>query len=272
MKRLLGILMIFVLAISFAYAESDDSGLAYSGRFRAVSAAQHALAEKYFIGEGYNEYFIRTVREEEDGSYTVFWEPGIGEGAWPWLLGTYTAVVRGEEVEITWTHDGEGTYGGFTAEAWGTVQLQQIAEEVRTTFEMNESFAAANETKYAEYQDYPYLEDENDEYSNDEECRKAALDAATVTPEEAEAAARIALQENYGQLEWWRLETTDSEYNWDIGLLNDRPVIVIHFDLWGQGSDEWEWQEGDGYYIVTVNLQTGEIEEILYANGLSGNG
>ena len=137
---------------------------------------------------------------------------------------------------------------------------------------MSESFEAADGSRSAEFPEYPYLDAENGAFSNDEESRKAALEAATVTPDEADAAARMALHEIYGNRDWERLETTDGEYNWNIGLLYSRPVIVIHYDLWGQGSDEWEWQEGDGTYTVTVNLKTGEIEEILYANGLSGNG
>ena len=273
MKRLFGIMMVLVLAVSVAFAEASGTGLTYSDRFHAVSAAQHALAEKYFISEACNEYFMRTVKEEEDGSYTVIWEPGIDIASWSWLLGTYTAVVRGENVEISWTNDGKSTYGSLKdAEAWGAVQLQQIAEEVRTTFEMTESFAAADRPEYADKGDYPYMDTENNDYSNDAESRKAALEAASITPDEADAAARMALQEIYGNRDWERLETTDGEYDWNIGLLNGRPVIIIHYDLWGQGSDAWEWQEGDGTYTVTVNLKTGEIEEILYANGLSGNG
>ena len=271
MKQLLAILMVLMISVSFAFADESSSGLTYSERFKAVSTAQHALAEKYSISEGYNEYFMRTVIEEYDGSYTIYWQPAIAEGAWPWLLGTYTAVVHGEDVAITWTHDDDGTYGGYTADAWGALQLHQIADEVKTTFEMTESYTAAMEKEYPADQEYPYIIAAED-FSNMEEQRQEALAKATITPDEADAAARMALQEIYGQLDWSRLETTDREFNWSIGLLNERPVILIHYDLWGQGSDEWEWQEGDGYYVVTVNLKTGEIEEILYANGLSGNG
>ena len=272
MKRLILILMVLTLSVSTAIAEATASGLVYSARFQAVSMAQHALAEKYSIAEGYNEYFSRTVIEEEDGSFTVIWEPGIAEGAWPWLLGTYTAHVTGDKVEISWSNDGKSTYGSLRdAEAWGAVQLNQIAEEVRTSFEMIESFTAAEGRSFPETDAYPYISDQED-YSNMAEAREAALAAAIITPDEADAAARMALKEVYGQLEWNRLETTDEEFQWDIGMLSERPVIVIHYDLWGQGATDWEWQEGDGYYVVTVNLQTGEIEEILYANGLSGNG
>ncbi len=270
MKRLFVCLMILTFALTAAFAE--ETGLTYSARFRAVNAAQHALAEKYAVSEGCNEYFVRTVTEENDGSYTVRWEPAFEEGGWPWLLGTYTAKVRGEDAEISWSNDGKSTEGGFRAEAWGAEQLRMIAEEIRTTFEMIGIYNAVLASPLSQKEEeYPFTEEENG-YANMEEERKTALEAAVITAEDADAMARLALQEICGAREWWRLETTDGEYNWDIGLLNGRPVIVIHYDLWGQGSDEWEWQEGDGTYVVTVNLATGEIEEILYANGLSGNG
>ena len=33
-----------------------------------------------------------------------------------------------------------------------------------------------------------------------------------------------------------------------------------------------DYQEGDGYYIVQVNVETGEIEEYEHNSGLGGQG
>lgn len=270
MKRFCVLLMALMMA-GAALAETS-APVAYSARFLAVSAAQHALAEKYFIAEGMNEYFSRTVTESADGGYVILWEPAFGDSPMSWLLGTYTASVSGDDVDIKWTHDGEETYGGYTAEAWGAAQLRQMAEEVRTDFDMSESWSAAARTVYGGREDaYPFELAEQG-FDNSEESRAAALALAAITPEEGEAAARMALRDTYGALEWERLETDDAEFGWNIGLLCGRPVMIVHYDLWGQGRADWTWQEGDGVYEVTVNLATGEIEEILYGNGLSGNG
>lgn len=268
MKRIASIILILALAVSAACAES---GIVYTDRYLAVNAAQHALAEKYGIAEGQNEYFIRTATEEADGSYTVLWQPAITEGAYPWLLGTYRASVRGDEVTIEWSHDGEDTSGGYEAAAWGAEQLERMADEVRTGWEMAESWAAAQRTVYAG-RVYPDDTAENP-VDLSEEARKQAEEAASLTPKEAEEIARAALAEIYGALEWERLTIMDgTEYEWDMGLLYGRPVIVIVCSLWGQGAEDWEWQPGDGRYEVTVNLENGAVEEILYTNCLSGNG
>ena len=98
------------------------------------------------------------------------------------------------------------------------------------------------------------------------------MDASAFTWEELDQMARNALAVAYGELEWERLETSVGEIGGMWGMLEDRPVTVIPYDLWGQGSPEWEWSEGDGLYVVTLNVQTGEIEEILHSSELSGNG
>ena len=33
-----------------------------------------------------------------------------------------------------------------------------------------------------------------------------------------------------------------------------------------------EWTDMDGVYVVTVNMETGAVEEIFYDSGLAGNG
>ena len=269
MKRIWSVLIALALIPALVPAGAEEAGVRYSPRFLAVNAAQHALTEKYAVPEGMNAYFMRTVSEEADGSFQVVWEPDFGDAAISWLLGTYKAEVRGERVEITWSHEGEETYGGYDAPAWGALQLRDMAEEVRTGFTMENSWDAAESSIYAGRTGYPFSGRASD---FDDTLREEALARAALTPEQADELARLALREIYGALEWWRLETTDMEFGWDVGMLNGRPAVAIHYDLWGQGREDWEWQEGDGAYTVTVNLATGEIEEILYTSNLSGNG
>ncbi len=270
MKRVLALLAASLMLCTAAFAQ--DGGVRYSARFRAVNAAQHALAEKYSVSEGMNEYFVRTVSEQEDGSWLVLWEPAVAEGPLPWLLGTYTAQVEGERVDISWSHDGEETYGGYTAPAWGALQLRDMCDEVRTSFGMEQSMSAAERSVYAAADDYP-LAGLDSGFDNGETARASAAAAARITVAEAEGTALAALREVYGNLEWWRLENMyDEMTEADTGTLCGRPAVRFSYVLWGQGRDDWNWKDGDGYYTVWVNLQTGEVEEILYCNGLSGNG
>ncbi len=265
MKRIAILAMILALLTAMAFA---DGGPAYSARYMAVNAAQHALAEKYGVTEGMNEYFVRSVVEQEDGSYVIYWQPAISEGALPWLLGTYKALVRDGEVEILWTHDGKSTEGGYKAEAWGAPQLGMMADEVRSTFEMTESWSAAESSAYADAGPYHY-ETVDTGFDTSDEAAHRAMAGSVISRDDADAAARAALRETYGALEWERLELDENE---ELGVLYDRPVVVLRYDLWGQGREDWEWQEGDGHYEVTVDLTDGSIEEILYQNCLSGNG
>ncbi|NLA54142.1 MAG: hypothetical protein GX858_07325, partial [Clostridiales bacterium] len=47
-----------------------------------------------------------------------------------------------------------------------------------------------------------------------------------------------------------------------------RPTVFLYYHL-TQGS---EWREKDGIYVVKVNLETREIENIIYDSGLAANG
>ena len=52
--------------------------------------------------------------------------------------------------------------------------------------------------------------------------------------------------------------------------------LEVFFSLQQKPSpapDEWpEWTEMDGQYYVSVNVETGVIENVVYDSGLNGNG
>ena len=276
MKKGLAIALALCLLAAAALGGAEVAQVRFSERYHNIVRAQQALEEKYGITENMGDYFLRTVEELGDGEMRVTWEPAILDSGLPWLLGSYTAEVTPSTVTVVWTHDGESVEGGYEAMAWGAPQLTMIMEEVRTEWSFLKGLEAAeNAARKAGYDpgaEYISPVESETALLADGEYAQQAMDASAFTWEELDQMARNALAVAYGELEWERLETSVGEIGGMWGMLEDRPVTVIPYDLWGQGSPEWEWSEGDGLYVVTLNVQTGEIEEILHSSELSGNG
>ena len=65
-------------------------------------------------------------------------------------------------------------------------------------------------------------------------------------------------------------------------MINGKPCFMVEYLLYShdevpeqEGLDEtvkWPFEEKDGYYVVYVNVETGEIEEYVYNSGLAGQG
>ncbi len=103
---------------------------------------------------------------------------------------------------------------------------------------------------------------------------REARERAKITIEEAETIARRAIETTYGltkgQME--KMEAVWDEVNdpYPYYMLDGKPVISVWFGL---TQDEAAGHvEGDGIYVVDVNVETGVIESILYDSGLNGNG
>ena len=61
--------------------------------------------------------------------------------------------------------------------------------------------------------------------------------------------------------------------------VNGKPCFMVEYLLYQpMTAEEYEagkpldYKEGDGYYVVQVNVETGEIEEYEYNSGLGGQG
>ncbi len=69
----------------------------------------------------------REEKELPDGGVQVTY---YGAGNMVYALGTYTVVVKdGKAAEVSWSHDGKDTSGGYAAEAWGLEQLDRKPAE-----------------------------------------------------------------------------------------------------------------------------------------------
>ena len=273
MKRLPALLLALML-LCCASARADSPVL--SERCRAIQLAQDEMLSKYGITEGMNELFIRTCETRPMGEYIVSWYPSDTEDGIAWLQGVYTASVTVKDgtfrVDLIWSHDGESTEGGFDAEAWGAQQLQEIMDEYRETFETAGILQHSDEVALAlNYPEggYDLPEAAMNTFSN--ETVPVTVSAA---PAEFESLARSALKQRYPDADWARVEPFLEAEEPDVayGMLDGIPVAMVSISFWGWGDENWEWQDGDGYYTVYVNLTNLEIEEILYTSGLFGNG
>ena len=216
-----------------------------------------------------------------------------GAGSLEWALGTYTAVVKDGKAEVTWSHDGEDTSGGYEAEAWGLEQLKQMTEE-----STDEGLKLAYLNRAAEILDehtaprkYKELTDEEleAEHRKIEENKAAALKARKVSEEEMIATGREFIISNWGldeeqvsRLELYtnfdREDTEEEDAGW-YDMINGKPCFEVEYLLYQpytaeqmENNEPLQYRDKDGYYIVYVNVETGEIEEYEYNNGLAGLG
>ena len=123
MKKKISLGLVFAIVLVLLTAAALAAGLLLSPRADAVRTADRALEEKYGITAEMQSFFAREQEELEDGSVRVTY---TGAGSLEYPLGTYTAVVKDGKTEITWSHDGEDTSGGYAAEAWGLDQLKDM--------------------------------------------------------------------------------------------------------------------------------------------------
>lgn len=244
-------------------------GLAFSPRYDAARLADEALAAQYGVTDRMMTLFSREIAEHDDGSATVTYAPVeevLRYDGNP--LGVYTVSIRRGKAEASWTLDGVDTSGGLDAKAWGAAQLEQMLTDYDTVMEHLFSHADAyraslsahaGETPPLSEQEYEVLSAQN---------RQRVEEAATLTLAEAKALASAALLSEYGftaqQAQSLVLYDDESTYQIDAG----RPTVSLFYHLSLGGEDA----QKDGIYVVTVNMESGEIEDIFYDSGLAANG
>lgn len=258
--------MILVAALLLVTVGAVAATLLFTPRYDAGKLADEALLDRYGITQKMMTVLHREITENEDGSATVVYEalePDVRQGKNP--IGCYTVAVDDGKATVSWSLDGQSTTGGLAAEAWGPEQLTLYVEDYTNTRHfMKENDLLAESFEYAAL---PY-----DEWLAAEEAQKAeVLAAATLSLEDARATAKSALVESHRMTEAQAdllviYEGEDDQTTYE--MLNGRPVVKLFFHL-SQGD---EWTDKDGIYVVTVNVETGAVEEIFYDSGLAGNG
>ena len=288
MKKKISLGFVFAMVLVLLAAAALATTLLLSPRAGAVKAADEAVKEKYGITAELQSFFGREEKELPDGGVEVTY---TGAGNMACALGTYTVVVKdGKAAEVTWSHDGEDTSGGYDAEAWGLEQLGQMLIDCRDNDLKQAYLDRMDEIAVAHGALEEYESGEVDEdYFNKIEARKtAALNARKLSEEEMIRIGREFIISNYGlneeqiaRLELYTgfdLPDGANANSW-YDMINSKPCFTVEYLLYQpMTAEEYEagkpldYKEGDGYYVVHVNVETGEIEEYVYNSGLAGQG
>ncbi|MCR5566730.1 MAG: hypothetical protein K6F61_07740 [Clostridiales bacterium] len=299
MKRKISLGLVFAIVLVLLAAAALATTLLLSPRADAVRTADRALEEKYGITAEMQTFFARSQEEAQDGTVTVTY---AGAGGMEYPLGTYTAVVRDGKAEITWSHDGEDTSGGYDSEIWGLDQLKAMVQDGQDEQRKLAFLDRAAEITEAHIEPVEYTEPTDAEveayYEKREEDKTAAMQSRKLTEDEMIAAGREFIISNWNlneeQISRLELYTNSTpKYLYLIGIdpeeannenewyemVNGKPCFKVEYLLYQpltaeqmENGEEREYREGDGYYNVFVNVETGEIEDFEYNNGLGGLG
>ena len=299
MKKKVSLGLVFAIVLVLLAAAALATGLLLSPRADAVRLADQALETKYGITAEMQSFFAREQEELADGAMQVTY---TGAGSLDYALGTYTAVVKDGRTEVRWSHDGEDTSGGYEAEAWGLEQLKTMVMDSQDAERKAAYLGRAAEMSEAHTVPVVYSEPTDEEietyHREREENKTAAMNARSLTEEEMIAIGREFIISNWnlngeqaGRLELYT--NSEPEYAYLIGtdpeeartgnewyeMVNGKPCFKVEYLLYQPltaeqeaNGEEREYREKDGYYNVFVNVETGEIEEFEYNNGLAGMG
>jgi len=272
------IILLTILSVSFA-----DEELTVSGRVNAEVYADQAMEQHYGITQLLQEYFLKTVTEEDDNVFIVRYE---GLENYAHVLGRYEVTVdRNQVTGITWSHDDENTSGGFDAEAWGKEQIMEMLrlnQEAGNTYIIDARVAEINE-KHGFYYAPAVLSDEERERildKEEKECEEArnlsvlSIDDMTEIARHAVASLYDLPPEREQALE--NIVDAEEQPLW-FTVYEGEPCYTVCFVLDDKEDDDVlpngvVYTEKEGNYWVYVNVQTGIIEEVSYSAGIGGNG
>lgn len=262
-KMRLGVVVaVAVLCLSLATALA--AGLVFSPRVDAVRLAEQALETKYGVTSEMLTHFSRRVEAMDDGYQAVY----TGVGALEGVLGMYTVKVSGNTAEASWSHDGVDTSGGLDALAWGSEQLEEM---LRLHKENRDGKVYYDKAKSLPQ---PTPTDSREESFADDQARMAAM--SKLSAEAMVALAQEGVREIYGlnvtQMSLLVHEPVMSWYHELDGVLCYDVNLQLQQKQAADSSQMPEYTDKDGIYTVTVNTDTGAIENVLYESALGGNG
>ncbi len=280
MKKKLSVGLVLAMVLVMLSVSALAAGLLLSAKASASRIADQELEKQYGVTAEMQTFFAREENEMSDGTVQVTY---TGVGGMEYVLGSYTAHVVDGKAEITWSHDGEDTSGGYDAEAWGLEQLRQMMADSLDQ-EKKDAFmskADAIGTKHNVTEDNAPSEANGNYHEQREADKKAALKARKLSEEEMIRIGREFVISNYGlneeqtaRLELYTNSFEDEENCW-YEMVNGQPCFQVEYLLY---NDEFETgdltkrTEMNGYYIVYVNVETGVVEEYEYNSALAGQG
>ena len=286
MKKKWSVGLVCALLILSLSVMAVAAGLILSPRVSATRMADQALEKTYGITDQLQTFFGREEKELPDGALEVTYT-GAGTLAAP--LGTYTAVVRNGQAEVTWSYDGKDTAGGYEAEAWGLEQLKQMRTDSRKNpgqeaylnraEELYEKYGfAAKEAALAEAAEASAESPE--EFAARRESEKSgAMNVRKLSEEEMIGIAREFIIETYGltdeQVSLLELYTNSSpaEGNRWYESVNGKPCFEVEYLLdENPMAVEETGYKMNAYFKVFINVETGAVEQYEYNSGVGGQG
>ena len=288
MKKKISVGLVFALVLVSLSVIALATGLILSPRVSAARTADLALAEKYGITDELQSFFGREEEELPDGTVKVTY---FGAGSLETPLGTYTVLVKDGKADISWSLEGKDTAGGYEAEAWGTEQLKQMAEDSR-----DEKLKAAYLDKAEELYnrahpdgdeapaEEPAPETFEEYYARREGEKSSALDAAKLSEEDMIALGREFILSTYSltddqvaRLELYTnsYETEDANHWYE--TVNGKPCFLVEYlmdeeDVTAEMLNDPNYYRTNSYFKVFVNVETGAIEQYEFSSGLGGEG
>jgi hypothetical protein len=294
MKKKISVGFVFAMILALLSAAALATTLLLSPRASASRIADQALEKEYGITAEMQSFFHREEEELADGTIKVTY---TGNSEIEFVLGTYTALVKDGKAEMTWSHAGEDTSGGYEAKAWGLEQLKQMVTDSQ---DEKTKEAYLDKAREIAEKNGTVMEDESSSEAIENwfeviEARKTkAMNARKVSEEEMINTGREFIISTYG-LNKEQISRMELYTNFDLhepgaedegngngwyDMIDGKPCFIVEYLL---GQDEVPETEGtevtppprgekDGYYVVYVNVETGEIENYEYNSGLSGRG
>lgn len=286
MKKKWSVGLVCALLILSLSVMAVAAGLILSPRVSATRLADQALEKTYGITDQLQTFFGREEKELTDGALEVTYT-GAGTLAAP--LGTYTAVVRNGQAEVTWSYDGKDTAGGYEAEAWGLEQLKQMRTDSRKNpgqeaylnraEELYEKYGfAAKEAALAEAAEASAESPEEFDARRESE-KSGAMNVRKLSEEEMIGIAREFIIETYGltdeQVSLLELYTNSSpaEGNRWYESVNGKPCFEVEYLLdENPTAVEETGYKMNAYFKVFINVETGAVEQYEYNSGVGGQG
>ena len=280
MKKKFSVGLALTIVLVLLSVSALAAGLLLSSRATATQIADRELEKQYGVTAEMQTFFSREEMEMPDGTVQVTY---AGAGGMEYVLGSYTALVKDGKAEITWSHDGEDTSGGYEAEAWGLEQLRQMMADCLDQGKKDAFMSKADAigAKHNVMEEDAPSEANEGYYAQREADKNAALKARRLSEDEMIRTGREFIISNYGlneeQIARMELYTNsfEAEENCWYEMINGNPCFQVEYLLY---NDEYETgdltkrTEMNGYYIVYVNVETGAVEEYEYNSSLAGQG
>lgn len=245
MKRILALMFTLMLLCSAALADAPS----YSPALAAQKLAIHAMCEKYgFSAETLGVFSVLTT--QQDSAYTFRFQSAFLPAS---RVGEYTAIVKGEDVTLTWTHDGtniDHSTGDPDCAVWGPSQIKAyLAVDSGERYLWTAPYFANDGDSFPEPETSVWLE---------LELSKVPKKVSDLPVKEARAIADAALMDVYG-LTAEAVAALDHSVNTETVASND-----------GRRFIDLTFSNPDMCFHILINADTRDVFHIVCGSG--GNG